>query len=602
MRIKELFRDNSIRTENIKPISKESSNRAYSKAYRVDEIEKNLKEKNFTVSDLGAYTFRTTLFKNSLRTPHYEIQRNLENYEDIPNINSGVNQIVLFITGNEIKITSKDKYTNDWFGKWLEQRDHVTESVQNIITQCEVCGNSWIEPVWDTITGGIKYMNDFKVSPDSSRVYYNLAQVADKENEFWIYQVPYIFRKYGDMVLKQYLISYVKNGIAWQETVYGVGLKEDDLIHMKIGLSRYGYYGRSYLASTINSSEIITQILKNYAIASRFMAFGKKIFSVGDENDRPDPTELKTITDILNSPEDEEHVIINKKIGSTEITPTQFNEMPNGLEYNRKEVSSGLTPAFMTPWSDTVTYASSTNAKIPFELSLENKRNKYIKLLNKNILKHVMKQDPKLKDATFEFGEVTLDDSKDTQESIIQLYNNNAITLNQLLKGLGYEIITNGDLFQAQWNALLQQKYGMDENEYKQFDNPYIKNSEKNKIEENEEQQTKSDQSEVKEESPAAAFQEKVLEEKNKDVKDSTPNVHAKKMYNWLKKSYNDGYRDVIWRHNKSENPRIYHINKHGKMYKIKDMVDKKIEWMGWANRCLCTGELVEETKIKKKK
>jgi len=346
---------------------------------------------------------------------------------------------------------------------------------------------------------------------------------------------------------------------------YGVGLKEDDLIHMKIGLSRYGYYGRSYLASTINSSEIITQILKNYAIASRFMAFGKKIFSVGDENDRPDPTELKTITDILNSPEDEEHVIINKKIGSTEITPTQFNEMPNGLEYNRKEVSSGLTPAFMTPWSDTVTYASSTNAKIPFELSLENKRNKYIKLLNKNILKHVMKQDPKLKDATFEFGEVTLDDSKDTQESIIQLYNNNAITLNQLLKGLGYEIITNGDLFQAQWNALLQQKYGMDENEYKQFDNPYIKNSEKNKIEENEEQQTKSDQSEVKEESPAAAFQEKVLEEKNKDVKDSTPNVHAKKMYNWLKKSYNDGYRDVIWRHNKSENPRIYHINKHGK-------------------------------------
>jgi len=26
------------------------------------------------------------------------------------------------------------------------------------------------------------------------------------------------------------------------------------------------------------------------------------------------------------------------------------------------------------------------------------------------------------------------------------------------------------------------------------------------------------------------------------------------------------------------------------KMYKIKDMVDKKIEWMGWANRCLCTG------------
>lgn len=486
MKIKELFKGTgSNQQESVKV---KGDNQQYSKAYRMEDIKKleekvNIKEKNFSLNDLGAYTFKTTLFKDELRTPHFEIQKSLDHYDDMPNINAGINQIVLFITGNEVKITSTDEYTNKWFEKWMEQRAHITDSIKLIVQHNEVCGNSWIEPVWSEVNGK-KYMNDFKVMPDPSRVYYNLTQDADLENEFWIYQVPYIFRQYGDMDIKVFRISYVKNGIAWQETVYGVGLKEDDLIHIKTGISRYGYYGRSYLAATINDGEIITQMLKNYAIASRFMAFGKKIVSLGDENDIVSTDELKKFTAILNSPEDEEHIAVNKKVNIQDITPSNFNEMSNGLDYVRKDISAGLLPNFMTPWSDTMgSYSATNNAKIPFELSLENKRNSYIKMLNKQILEPIMRQNPKLKDATFEFGEVTLDDSKDTQTTLLELYNNDVITLNQLLKGLNRETLENGDIYKTTRNYIYQKKYGMEQSDVESLEEPFMQRQIKRDLE-----------------------------------------------------------------------------------------------------------------------
>ena len=493
MKIKDLFKGtSSVYKESVEKIEKKNSNESqYSKAYKLEDIKEfkesnNIKDKDFTVNDLGAYTFKTTLFKDELKTPHYIIQKSLEHYEDMPNINAGINQIVLFITGNDVKITSTDEYTKKWFEKWMEQRVHITNSIKLIVQQNEVCGNSWIEPIWDEVDGR-KYMNDFKVIPDPSRVYYNLSQDADLENEFWIYQVPYIFRKYGNMDIKVFRISYVKNGIAWQETVYGVGLKKDDLIHIKMGNSRYGYYGRSYLASTINDGEIITQMLKNYAIASRFMAFGKKIISLGDENDMVSTDELKKFTDILNSPEDEEHIAINKKVNVQDITPSNFNEMSTGLDYVRKDISAGLLPNFMTPWADTMgSYSATNNAKIPFELSLENKRNTYIKLLNDKILKPIMKQNPKLKDATFEFGEVTLDDSSQTQASLLDLYNNDVITLNQLLKGLNLPTLKNGDIYKSTRNYIYQSKYKMQQSDIDSLQEPFIQTKVKNEIDKQE--------------------------------------------------------------------------------------------------------------------
>ncbi len=513
MKIRDLFRESkSSLEENTKRLGKEES---YSRAYRVEEIQEAIKKdktlannfKEGKVSDLGALTFKTTQFKDELRTPHYEIQKSLEIYEEMPNVTSGINQIVLFITGNKVKITSEDEYTNDWYEKWMKQRPHLRRTLIELITLCEVCGNAYLEPTWDK-KDKKEYLNDFTLIPDPSRVYFNLANSADLENEFWIYQVPYIYRSFDGQDIKQYRISYIKNGIAWQETVRGIPLKENELLHFKIGWSRYGYYGRSYLASTINSSEIITQILKNYAIASRFMAFGKKIFNIGDENDIVSSDELEKITAILNSPEDEEHIVINKKISSTEIAPTNFNEMKSGLDYTRREMSSGLVPNHMTPWAETVTYASSNNAKIPFELSLENKRNTYIEMLNSMILENVRKQNPKLKDATFEFGEVTLDDMEVVQRKLVDLYDRDLITINQMLKQLNFPTMENGDIFKTDWNALLQKKYQLQQSDVEQFGEPYMKREVKRDLQKDIEIEDKLEDEEGKDKDESKTFGE----------------------------------------------------------------------------------------------
>jgi SPP1 gp7 family putative phage head morphogenesis protein len=496
MKIKELFKKDDGATMNAKAL-KEQTQKNYSVANRIDltdETKKTLKEKNFNVSDLGANVFKTTIFKSELRTPHYEMQKSLENYEEIPHINSGVNQIVNFIVGNGVKISSTDHYTNEWYKAWKAQRPDLYQKIYEIVLMGEVCGNAYIEPTWDKTTDGIEYMNDFKNVQDPSRVYYNLTQNITPD-EYYIYQVPYIFRKYGDMNIKLFRITYVKNGIAWQETVYGVPLKKDDLIHFKVGWSRYGFYGRSYLASTINDTEILTQLLKNYAIMARYMAMGKKVFSVLPDDGETIPLdELDNITNILNTPEDEEHIVINRKLNVNDMAPTQVNEFSGPLEFVRKDMTSGVLPNFMTPWADSVTFASSNNAKVPFELSLENKRLRYIDMLNKNILEHVRKQNPKLKDATFEFGEVTLDNSAEIMSGMLQLYNSDLITMNQMLKKADLPVVQNGDIYKSQRNYLIQEKYQLSQSGVEQYQEPYMQRTIQNDMEKKNEEDAETGQ------------------------------------------------------------------------------------------------------------
>ncbi len=495
MKIKELFRKDDDPKKNAQ-VLKEQTQKRYSVANKIDisdEDRRNLKEKNFNVSDLGANVFKTTIFKDELRTPHYEMQKSIENYEEIPHINSGINQIVNFIVGNGVRIVSNDHYTNEWYKAWKKQRPDLYQKIYEIVLMGEVCGNAYIEPIWDTIDVNgqkIKYMNDFKNVQDPSRVYYNLTQNITPD-EFFIYQVPYIFRKYGDMDIKLFRITYVKNGIAWQEVVYGIPMKKEDLIHFKVGWSRYGYYGRSYLASTINDTEILTQLLKNYAIMARYMAMGKKVFSVlPDEGEVIPLDELDKITNVLNTPEDEDHIVINRKLNVNDMGPTQVNEFSGPLEFVRKDMTSGVLPNFMTPWADSVTFASSNNAKVPFELSLENKRLRYIDMLNKNILENVRKQNPKLKDASFEFGEVTLDNAAEIMSGMLQLYNSDLITMNQMLKKVDLPVVENGDIYKSQRNYLIQEKYQLSQSGVEQYEQPYMQRTVQNDIEKQAEEQT----------------------------------------------------------------------------------------------------------------
>jgi hypothetical protein len=66
-------------------------------------------------------------------------------------------------------------------------------------------------------------------------------------------------------------------------------------------------------------------------------------------------------------------------------------------------------------------------------------------MLNKNILENVRKQNPKLKDASFEFGEVTLDNAAEIMSGMLQLYNSDLITMNQMLKKVDLPVVENGD-------------------------------------------------------------------------------------------------------------------------------------------------------------
>ena len=105
-------------------------------------------------------------------------------------------------------------------------------------------------------------------------------------------------------------------------------------------------------------------------------------------------------------------------------------------------------------------------------------------MLNKNILENVRKQNPKLKDASFEFGEVTLDNAAEIMSGMLQLYNSDLITMNQMLKKVDLPVVENGDIYKSQRNYLIQEKkYQLSQSGVEQYEQPYMQRTVQNDIE-----------------------------------------------------------------------------------------------------------------------
>ena len=413
-----------------------------------------------TVSNLGALRFRTSVFRDETRYPHWEMDHSIAMFEQRPQVNSGIQQFVSFIIGEEIKATSEDRKSQDFLQKWIDLRSKTIKGeMRKIITSTVICGNGYVEPSYMQTPNGVNIIDNIFSITDSSRVYYNL-DTTKTDNEYWIYEVPIeikVFPWRGEPIRpKFYRVNYVRGSILWQKMVYGIAIHKDKIKHLKIGWSRDGIYGRGFLNSAIDDGDIQTEILKNLAIISRSRALNLKVLTIGSEEDKATPEDVERLESQFKTRKEDEHMIVNKPVKEINLSHQgQYDKMDDVLQFLQKDIGSGLVPNFLTPWNSDVNRATAGEVKIPFQLQLNDYREEVLNFFNELIVDNLRLAYPWLaQDAKIDFSQVDLTSTEEKMTHASEMFSSNVISLNEYRIAAGYDRVVNGDVFAYQLPSL----------------------------------------------------------------------------------------------------------------------------------------------------
>ena len=393
-------------------------------------------------SDIGTTTFNLSLNKEFYKTPHYRMQKVLEMLEDKPTAGAGVLQMVLFLLHN-LRFESEDQETQEFANEWLEKRAKSSEELTNFAYLWLACGTSYLEP---TFSSNGKFDNFFHV-PDPSMVHLNILRKSD--DEYWLLQVPQNVRQYRGTTPKQYPVAYTQGQSLYYTYIWAIPMPKDALYQAIHGWSRNGFYGAGVLSSAVDDRDIEVEILKNWQMQAKYHALGKKIISVQGENgESVDPTEIEAIKDDFQRLQEEDSLIINRKIDAFDFAFNSDSNMENNLEYLQKDMGAGTIPRYMTPFSQDSSFATAAEAKIPFEMRLAQLQSILLKELDNFITKLLRESFSFLsEDLTLIADAPIIENRIEKFNTYTQLYNMRAATFNELRLAAGATSVEGGDVW-----------------------------------------------------------------------------------------------------------------------------------------------------------
>jgi len=412
-----------------------------------------------SVANVGTHRFGLNVFATEERTPHWEMREIRNVIETRPYILSGVQQITRFLVGSEITVQTDDEQTKKFMDEWMGERSDFFNKIENLVFVGVAFGNVYLEPIYRLNNGKSEFYY-FEVVPDPSRVYRNLGMQMKREEDFWVFQLPPEVRTVelnGTSVKANfYKINYIQGSYLFRNTVYGIPYSYEHFDHLKIGWSRDGIYGRSFLASTIDNANATAEIIKNIAIIARYRALNTKLITPASEDMELIEDDVVEIEEKLLQKRDEEHLVLNKALNISSLSNTnEYDTMSNELDFLRKDIASGLTPNWATPWANETTHASSGESKIAFKLFLDSLEKTFITFLNKTILDRLRNSGaPIAKDATFKFGEVEMESFDVMVNTGMQLYTQGLISFNEARKMMNMKTLEGGDKFSWEMQTL----------------------------------------------------------------------------------------------------------------------------------------------------
>lgn len=369
----------------------------FSEMLSMNKTDKPVETKN--LRDVGAYSFKFgKTDKNEVRTPHYEIDKCLEMFEDSPLIASGIEQMMLWLFPNEhLKFSSEKERDAEKAEEFFANIKGITDEVRQILQTNLICGNA---PV-DIRFNKKKELDYFTAYNDMSRIYVNPDFVSKSKDPKYIFQVAqgtkfFIFR--GEKRTPNfYQVRYIQNYQWSMKSIYGIPIYEDELIIYQSGWSRDSIYGRSQLASAIDAFNIYTEILNSWDTIAKTRQLNQKILTLADSLDNPVQLDKEKIDKILEQLEesDKSYVFfdIPLKLLQQDINVSGgYDTMDRVFDIVRRMMTTSLLPNHLTPWSDSATTQGSESAMPPFMSRLKAKQNEFKNWFNENILSYVIEE------------------------------------------------------------------------------------------------------------------------------------------------------------------------------------------------------------------
>lgn len=393
---------------------------------------------------LGTATFRLSINKDNLKTPHYRMDKVLQMLEDRTSVNSSMDQIILFLL-EDINFSSEDEKSIEFMNDWVQKRVGFREEVEQFAKLLFSCGTSYFENLYSESNRGSVLDNVFHV-PDPSIIYKNMH--SNDDESYWLMRVPFEVEQVGGNSARYYPFQYIRGARMFSTHIWAVALPKDKLFQKTFGWSRDGYYGSGLLGSAVDNFDIEQEILKNWALVAKYRAIGKKIIGFFNESGESiDYDELDRIKEDFMQLEEEDSLIINRKFVSEPLTFTgEDNTQDSQIEWLRKDSGSALVPNYMGAFSQDSSLATAQEAKVPFSKRLKSMQNYLVDSLNQCIVEKLRKAFPFLaEDLSFDLGTPELYSREEIFNMISQLYNMRLATMNEIRKAGGLSTVEGGD-------------------------------------------------------------------------------------------------------------------------------------------------------------
>jgi len=397
-------------------------------------------------SAIGTTKFRLSLDKENVKDPNYRIDKVLTMFEDRPYIKSQMNQLVLFII-NELTAKGEDEEVVQFYNDWIKMRPVLKIEMENLALLGFGAGTAYLEPTYKRAANGNVIVDNLFNVADPSMIYENVFKQSD--DDYWLLRVPYDVRLYDGKKAEFVPINYIRGSYLQRNFIWAVKYPKDKYLRFKYGWNRCPWYGGGLLSAAVDDFDTEQMILKNWALMAKFRALGKKIIGFySDDGESVDMPEIDRIRDELMQLEEEDNLIVNRKFVSEDLA---FNGTDNTLneqiEYLRKDIGGGLTPNYMTAFSQDSSLATASEAKVPFSLQLKSMQENLVRFLNKIIVEGVAPGYDWIdtESVSIDLGKPELYSRTELFEMVSQLYNNQAATFNEYRQAAGYDAVEGGD-------------------------------------------------------------------------------------------------------------------------------------------------------------
>lgn len=389
--------------------------------------------------------FARDIFTQKKRDAHEEFRQSKLAYFNNALVHAAVDKKVNIILGSNRFIDSLDPVLKKFLEDKYMPNKGFDESVVSAVTDAIATGNGYIETPRNKKGEIIKYIPFF----NAEDIYIDYDFQKD------------VVRGYVQRVLtgqkeKDDLNPTAKNYSLWTPegfvTVYGTYIKKENLIHLKYKNNVFGVYGRSDVAATLDSIEILDVMERAIAVISKYKAVPRKALVRGadDDGDLPSDTELKAVGDTLKQMTDFENPLLPGDWSILDLSDGGKDIRLEGyIDYLKRNITISMAPEFLIHGESTNRATSKEQKQLyfieieadrkPFELILTNVLREQMRALGKKTLQGTFK---------YNFGEFNILLQEEKEQILITRWTSGIMTLSEVRKQMDLPYIEETDVFQ----------------------------------------------------------------------------------------------------------------------------------------------------------